>query len=239
DEVDGWWGHTIGSEWADVDNDGDFDLITCNLAHPRYIDFSNKTRLYINENGKFIDRRQEAGIVFEETHSEPCWADFNNDGFLDLYITSIYEGRRSFLYINNGDSTFEETTFLAGVRRFNGWGAACADFDNDGDVDLLVAGGNIQLFRNETNNKENWIEVRVKGKNHIDAIGTRLILSSKEISFLREIYGGKGTTNQHSLVQHFGLGNLQPPFELEVIFTDGEKKKLMINEINTILEIEE
>ena len=239
DEVDGWWGHTIGSEWADVDNDGDFDLITCNLAHPRYIDFSNKTRLYINENGKFIDRRQEAGIVFEETHSEPCWADFNNDGFLDLYITSIYEGRRSFLYINNGDSTFEETTFLAGVRRFNGWGAACADFDNDGDVDLLVAGGNIQLFRNETNNKENWIEVRVKGKNHIDAIGTRLILSSKEISFLREIYGGKGTTNQHSLVQHFGLGNLQPPFELEVIFTDGEKKRLMINEKNTILEIEE
>jgi len=35
DEVEGWWGHTIGSEWADIDNDGDFDLITCNLAHPR------------------------------------------------------------------------------------------------------------------------------------------------------------------------------------------------------------
>ena len=239
DEVEGWWGHTIGSEWADIDNDGDFDLITCNLAHPRYIDFSNKTRLYINENGKFVDRRKEAGIKFEETHSEPCWADFNNDGFVDLYITSIYEGRRSFLYMSKGDGTFKETTFLAGVRHFNGWGAACADFDNDGDMDLLVAGGKIQLFRNETSKKSNWLEVRVNGKNHVDAIGTRLVLSNDEISFMREIQGGKGTTNQHSLVQHFGLGNLQPPFKLEVIFPNGVKKLLMINEINKIMVVEE
>ena len=239
DEVDGWWGHTIGSEWADIDNDGDFDLITCNLAHPRYIDFSNKTRLYINENGKFIDRRKEAGIKFEETHSEPCWADFNNDGFLDLYITSIYEGRRSFLYMNNGDGTFSETTFLSGTRHFNGWGAACADYDNDGDVDLLVAGGKIQLFRNETNKEANWLEVKVSGKNHVDAIGARLILSNDEISLMREIQGGKGTTNQHSFVQHFGLGNMQPPFELKLFFTDGTKKKLMINEINKMVVVEE
>ncbi|MDA3813152.1 MAG: FG-GAP-like repeat-containing protein, partial [Candidatus Cloacimonetes bacterium] len=239
DEVAGWWGHTIGSEWADIDNDGDFDIITCNLAHPRYIDFSNKTRLYINENGKFIDRRKEAGIKFEETHSEPCWVDFNNDGFLDLYITSIYEGRRSFLYMSNRDGTFSETTFLAGVRHFNGWGTACADYDNDGDMDILVAGGNIQLFRNETNNQANWLEVRVIGKDHVDAIGTRLILSNDEISLMREIQGGKGTTNQHSLVQHFGLGNLQPPFDLEVIFTNGIKKKLIINEINKIVVVKE
>ncbi|MCK5050925.1 MAG: VCBS repeat-containing protein [Candidatus Cloacimonetes bacterium] len=239
DEVEGWWDHTIGSEWADIDNDGDFDLITCNLAHPRYIDFSNKTRLYINENGKFIDHREEAGIKFEETHSEPCWADFNNDGFLDLYITSIYEGRRSFLYMSNRDGTFSETTFLAGVRHFNGWGAACADFDNDGDMDLLVAGGKIQLFRNESSIKNNWLEVRVIGKDHVDAIGTRMILSNDEISLMREIQGGKGTTNQHSLIQHFGLVSLQPPFELEVIFSDGAKKLLMINEINKIIVVEE
>lgn len=237
-EVDNWWGHTIGSEWADFDNDGDFDLITCNLAHPRYIDFSNKTRLYINENGKFIDKRKEAGIKFEETHSEPSWADFNNDGFLDLYITSIYAGRRSFLYMNNQDNTFQETTYLAGVRHFNGWGAACADYDNDGDMDLLVAGGNIQLFHNELENN-NWLEVQIIGKTHTDAIGTRLVLSNDETSLMREIQGGKGTTNQHSLVQHFGLGNLQPPFELEIFFPLVEKKRLIINEINKIVIIEQ
>jgi len=239
DEVDGWWGHTIGSEWADIDNDGDFDLITCNLAHPRYIDFSNKTRLYINGDGQFKDLRKEAGVKFEETHSEPCWADFTNDGFLDLYITSIYEGRRSFLYLNNGDGTFKDLTFLSGTRHFNGWGAACADYDNDGDMDLLVAGGKIQLFRNETSNNSNWLEIKVVGKDHVDAIGTRLILSNEEISLMREIQGGKGTTNQHSLVQHFGLGNLKSPFKLKVIFPSGEKKMLMINEINKIVIIEE
>lgn len=238
DEVDRWWGHTIGSEWADYDNDGDFDLITCNLAHPRYIDFSNKTRLYENDNGKFVDVRKLAGIKFEETHSEPCWADFDNDGFLDLYITSVYEGRRSFLYMNNGDGTFSENTYLSGSRHFNGWGAASADFDNDGDMDLLVAGGNIQLLRNETK-KSNWLEVQVIGRNHADAIGTRLILSNEETLQIREIQGGKGTTNQHSFVQHFGLNDIQPPFELKVSFTDGTKKKLLINKINKIIIIKQ
>jgi len=231
DEIDGWWGHTIGSEWADFDNDGDFDLITCNLAHPRYIDFSNKTRLYRNDNGKFINVRKTAGIKYEETHSEPSWADFDNDGDLDLYITSVYAGRRSFLYMNEGIGKFKDETYLAGVRHFNGWGAACADFDNDGDVDLLVAGGKIQLFKNTTKDKK-WLEVQVQGKNHVDAIGTRLILSNNETSQMREIQGGKGTTNQHSFIQHFGLNDMQPPFNLEVFFTDGTKKKILVNEIN-------
>ena len=81
--------------------------------------------------------------------------------------------------------------------------------------------------------------MRVNGKNHVDAIGTRLILSNDEISLMREIQGGKGTTNQHSLVQHFGLGSLQPPFNLEVIFPNGTKKLLMINDINKIVVLEE
>jgi tetratricopeptide (TPR) repeat protein len=237
DEVEGWWGHTIGSEWIDVDNDGDFDLITCNLAHPRYIDFSNKTRLYINENGKFVDRRKEAGIKFEETHSEPCWADFNNDGFLDLYINCVYEGRRSFLYMNNGDNTFREVSFLAGVRHFNGWGAACADFDNDGDMDFLAAGGKIQLFRNDTPKLKKWLEVKIIGKDHSDGIGTHLTLSNENVSLIREIQGGKGTTNQHSLIQHFGLGEYELPFELKIRFPDGEERKLEIKEINNRIRI--
>ncbi|MCD4796655.1 MAG: CRTAC1 family protein, partial [Candidatus Cloacimonetes bacterium] len=240
DEVEGWWGHTIGSEWADVDNDGDLDLFCANLAHPRYIDFSNMSRLYINSGApdwKFTDIRRSAGIRFEETHSEPCWADFNNDGFLDLYINCVYEGRRSFLYMNNGDSTFREVSFLAGVRHFNGWGTACADFDNDGDMDFLAAGGDIQLFQNETNDKYNWLEVQVIGKNHSDGIGTHLTLSNDNISLTREIQGGKGTTNQHSLVQHFGFGTIEPPFELKIRFPSGEIRTIKIQEENKLIEI--
>jgi len=240
EEVESWWGHTIGSEWADVDNDGDLDMITANLAHPRYMDFSNKTMLYLNSGApdwKFTDVRKNCGIRFEETHSEPAWGDLNNDGFLDLYINCIYEGRRSFLYMNNQDRTFREVTFLAGVRHYNGWGVAFADFDNDGDLDILAAGGTIQLFRNDTSNTGNWLEVEVKSKNHSDGIGSRLTLSNDKISLIREIQGGKGTTNQHALVQHFGLGNVTAPFDLKIRFPDGEEQIIKVERNNQKIKI--
>jgi hypothetical protein len=235
DEKDNWWGHTIGSEWADFDNDGDLDLFCANLAHPRYLDISDQSMLYVNSGYpefSFLDIRAQAGLYFEETHSEPSWADFNNDGWLDLYITSVYPNRRSFLYLNNRNGSFREITFLAGVRHFNGWGNAAADFDNDGDLDLLVAGDEIQLFRNDLNDGSNWLKIHVIGKDHSDAIGSRLTLSQDEKIMIREIQGGKGTTNQHDLVQHFGLGGLKPPFSLEIRFPNGELRSIQIEEVN-------
>jgi hypothetical protein len=241
-ETDGWWGHTIGSEWCDFDNDGDFDLITANLAHPRYIDFSNMTMLYENSGApdyKFTDIRREAGIRFEETHSEPAFGDVDNDGLTDLYINCVYESRRSFLYSNTGEKKFKDNTYLSGTRHFNGWGASYADIDNDGDLDLIACGGKLQLFRNETKNKGNWLEVKINGKNRADAIGTRLKLYNGNISLIREIQGGKGTTNQHSMVQHFGLGKEKDNFTLEITFPSGEKRTETIGAVNKLIQIKE
>ncbi|MCK5759665.1 MAG: CRTAC1 family protein [Candidatus Delongbacteria bacterium] len=242
DEKDGWWGHTIGSEWADYDNDGDLDLFSANLAHPRYIDLSDMSMLYENQGApdwNFVDQRRNAGIFYEETHSEPAWGDLDNDGFLDLYINNIYEGRRSFLYMNNGDKTFRDATYFSGTRHFNGWGVAFADIDNDGDLDILSAGGKIQLFRNDTEMLGNWLEVKLITKYHSEGIGTRLKLYNEKISLIREVQGGKGTTNQHSMVQHFGLGNKSGPFTLLVIFPSGKEKEFKIGRINRLITIEE
>ncbi len=242
DEKDGWWGHTIGSEWGDIDNDGDLDLITCNLAHPRYIDFSNKTKLYINSglpDFTFQDIRAEAGIRYEETNSEPAWGDFDNDGYLDLYITDVYEGRRSFLYMNNGDRTFREVTWLSGTRHFNGWGVACCDYDKDGDLDMIVAGGNIQLFRNDTKNENNWLEIEVQPRFGCDGIGTRLTILGRDLVLTREIQGGKGSTNQHSLIQHFGLGNRKSGLTLTVEFPSGITRSTTIKDVNNRYVIKE
>lgn len=234
-EVKGYFGHSIGSVWGDYDNDGDLDLFVANLAHPRYIEFSDRSMLYENRGPKarppFIDRRTQLGIRYEETHSDPAWGDVDNDGDLDLFVTSIYEGRRSFLYLNQlvpdpqptidfGNFRFREATYLSGTRTYNGWGCAFADYDNDGDLDLVVGSSSgLHLFRNDTRNKNHWLKVKVIGTKHNAAgIGAQVAVSQGKKRHLREVEGGKGTTNQNSLIQHFGLGNSNQPVTIVVRF---------------------
>lgn len=146
--VKGCWGHTIGSAWCDFDLDGDIDLFSANLAHPRFIAFSNRSMLLRNDGGSFTDVRAEMGIKYEETHSFPAWADFDSDGMPDLYITSVYPDRRSFLYIGTG-SGFTDVTWLSGARVMDGWQVSAIDFNCDGKPDIAVnSGGFMRLYAN-------------------------------------------------------------------------------------------
>ncbi len=253
-ETDGWWGHTIGSEWGDFDNDGDLDLVCANLAHPRYIEVSDMTMLYENtwrrlrpagqpqsqtgvpgRAGPFVERRARSGIKFAETHSDPAWGDVDADGDLDLFITSIYPDCGSFLYRNDGRGKFEDITYLAGVRSFNGWGCAFADYDLDGDLDIAVGSGDgFRLFRNDglagggrrrhgDGNPNHWIAVKAVGTGtNASGIGARIAVKRGERIQIREVEGGKGTTSQHSLTAFFGLGDWGRPVDVEVRFLGGE-----------------
>ncbi len=244
DETLNYYGHTIGSEWADYDNDGDFDLLTSNLAHPRYIEFSNRTKLYENQGPPdyyFIDKRKERGIKYEETHSEPAFGDFDNDGDLDLYLTSVYENRRSFLYENDGKGNFRDITYLSGTRVFNGWGCAFADFDNDGDLDLIVGSASgLKFLQNQTKNQGNYLKVKLVGKeSNKTGIGAKITAYYANKIMTRQIEGGKGTTNQNSLICHFGFGKYKGPVFLEIRFPLGKKKILEKVRLNQLLTIEE
>lgn len=250
DEVAGWFGHTIGAAWGDYDNDGDLDLFTADLAHPRYIEFSNRSRLYDNlgpsARPRFQDRRAAAGIRYEETHSNPAWADVDNDGWLDLYVTSIYEGRRSFLYRNlgpgpDGRPSFEDLTWLSGTRAFNGWGCAFADFNNDGRLDLVVGSGSgLRLYRNDSPYDRNWLQVRVIGRAANRAgIGCRVSVEGNGRRQVREVEGGSGTTSQNSLIQHFGLDSDSGPVTVRVRFGPGRETVLRNVSVNQRLVVEE
>lgn len=206
-DVDGWWGHTIGSAWGDYDNDGDWDLFSANLAHPRYIGFSDRSMLLENNGNIFSDIRTDSGIRFDETHSNPVWGDFNNDGLLDLFITSIYPDRRSYLYLNLGEGLFQDVSWISGARVFNGWGAAAADYDLDGRLDLAVGSGEGTTLLRNTTAGGNWVLVHIDPPSGVNtsAIGCIVTVEQEGITFMRQVEGGSGTTSQNSGLLHFGL----------------------------------
>ena len=249
-ETDGWWGHTIGSEWGDYDNDGDLDLVCANLAHPRYIEISDKSMLYRNtlsDDGRFHDRRADAGVKYAETHSDPSWGDVDQDGDLDLFVTSIYPNCGTFLYLNDGLGRFEDVTWLAGVRSFNGWGTAMCDYDQDGDLDIAVASGSgFRLFRNDgmltegVGGSRHWLAVRCRGTgSNAAGIGARVRVKSGSRTQIREVQGGKGTTSQHAMTAFFGLGPRGRTVDVEVRFLGGAAVVLEdvgVDQIITVVE---
>ncbi len=147
-----------GIVFFDAENDGDPDLWISGLLGQRF---------FLNEGcGQFVDQTDIVGIAPSTWSSMPLVADYDRDGFLDVYVVRMGDHEKSApspswnarngiqdsLYRNRGDGTFEEVTEEAGVAE-RGWGLAGAwgDFDGDGDPDLYVGNefGTNALYRNE------------------------------------------------------------------------------------------
>ncbi|MCC6527102.1 MAG: CRTAC1 family protein, partial [Polyangiaceae bacterium] len=207
-----YYGHTIGTAWGDLDNDGDFDVLTANLAHPRFYGFSDKTEVLMNDGtGHFLDASGDwakpvnaTGLRYQETHSVPVLADVDLDGNLDLAITAVYDGRPTDFYWGNGDGTFRLDAYHAGLTTENGWGIAAADYDLDGDPDLFAT----KLFTNTRAQTGHFLEVKAVGNvsSNRDALGATVAVTAGGTTRLRHVEGGTGKGGQDSLYLHFGLG---------------------------------
>lgn len=245
----------MGTDMADYDNDGLLDIFVTNL------DMETNT-LYRNlGQGLFEDVTSESG------HGEPslrfvgfgtAFVDYDNDGYLDVVVANghildnatyfrdnITYAQRNLLFRNRGAGTFAEVSSRAGpgfalekVSR----GLAAADFDNDGDVDLLITnnGQTADLLRNDGGNQHNSLLVRLVGtKSNRDAVGARLTLIVGSMTQTREVKAGSSYLGQNELRAHFGLGQAARIDRLEVRWPSGTVERferLEANQIVTIVE---
>jgi FG-GAP-like repeat/ASPIC and UnbV len=141
---------TESAAWGDYDNDGRLDLFVCGeylppidsppgVADPREPDPRNRCRLYHNQgNGRFIDVASQADVLNERWAKAACWGDFDNDGWLDLFVSNMDGSPR--LYHNMRNGNFEDVARSAGiVGPPHGFTSMFWDYDNDGWLDIFVA----------------------------------------------------------------------------------------------------
>ena len=140
---------TRGASWCDFDRDGALDLY---IANGGTAPDEKADSLFRNLGDSFRDVSQEAGLSERGDSTAMVWADLNNDGFFDIYVVNS-GSNDNVLYVNNGDGTFRDETAQAGLEGPSGdRGAAVADFDNDGDLDVFVStSGRDRLYINRGN----------------------------------------------------------------------------------------
>jgi enediyne biosynthesis protein E4 len=214
-------GNSKGCCFGDYDNDGDLDLYVGN-------DGGSNSLFQNNGDGTFNNVTEKAGVAEPEGAHGVLFADFDNDGFLDIFTAGgsyipekhdycVNKDHHDKFYRNNGDGTFSDFTKQAGVN-FNKamtTGIATADFDNDGDLDVVLSNcfkkgmkfeSNVLLRNNGNNN--HWIHFKLKGrKSNYSAIGARVTVKAIDLIQIREVNGGHGAGSQNSLPVEFGLGD--------------------------------
>jgi tetratricopeptide (TPR) repeat protein len=224
-EDSGRYGNSSTAVFGDVDGDGDLDLFVANRAEPRNLLFADASMFYLNTGMpafRFQNQSRLAGVRFDPDHFQSAFADLNNDGYLDLFITSDRAGEYSRLYLGRGDGTFREVSWISGTVVENGRGCAFADVDRDGDLDLFVEGEKRpHLFINQGND-HHWFGLKLVGSGcNGTAIGARVTLDYGMRSQTREISGGRGGACQDDMVIHFGLGTHKGKVSASIQWPDG------------------
>lgn len=232
----------MGTTFGDWDNDGWLDLTVTNYE-------KQTNTLYRNDRDGYFSDVTTSSKTGPATFPMVGWAteliDHDNDGYLDLFVANghlhdnVVElgqegtyGQRNFFFVNQRDGTFSERSSELGpgmrledVSR----GAAFADYDLDGDIDILVTNSNgpARLLRNDGGNRNNWLAVKVTGsKGRGDAIGARVTARIGESLQVREVRSGSGYLSQNELKVMFGLGDRTSVDSLEIRWPSGRTQRL-------------
>ncbi len=221
-------GHSYGAALGDVDNDGDLDAFVSNLSHPRTQPWADPSQFLFSQGSPsfdFVDRREELGVIYDEGDVNAAFADWDNDGDLDLAVAALYPTHYAKLYRNDGE-TFTDITYEAGINVHLAVGLAFADVDEDGDLDLFAGEGIgpnfVHFYENRIGQALGSLTLELEGTvSNRDAIGARVKVVSGGVTRQREVAAGGGHHLQHSHRLHFGLGSATAIDGVEVRWPNG------------------
>ena len=250
----------MGISAADYDLDGNLDLVKTNFA-------GDTPSLYHNLGGaNFEDATFTAGLG---AHTQYLgWGcgffDMDNDGWADILIcnghvypeveqlkTEAGYAQRKLLYRNLHNGHFADVSLQAGAgisEPSPSRGAAFGDFDNDGDIDVVVNTVNDypQLLRCDTKLNNNWIKIRTIGtKSNRSGIGARLVCvthppgETKAHQQIDEVRSGGGYFSQNDLRVHFGLGKAEKVDVLEIRWPSGQVDTVKDVKANQVIFVKE
>ncbi len=225
-------GHSFGSDVGDIDNDGDMDLYVPNISHPRVQPGSDPSMLLVNggaPNFSFENKRRDYGLIYDEGDVESSFADFDNDGDLDLLVISTYPSHYPRLYRNDLPTGFTDVTYEAHAQLHQAQTGLWADVDEDGDLDLLLLspgpGPRMLLLRNKGTPGNHFIELDLRGTtSNRSAIGARVSVTSGGVTRMREIQSQ--SRHPGSRWVHMGLGSSMSIDKIEVRWPNGAKETI-------------
>ncbi len=239
-------GHSIGAAWGDFDSDGLMDLFAGNFAHDDSRGHQPHSFFLRNsgaEKDYAFENKGQCGVHYQESYASPTAGDYDNDGDLDLFFTTVYGtasfGRKNYpvLYRNDGSWKFTDVTANAGLGELPPtYQAAWADFDNDGDLDLATSG---KLFANR-GNSNNWLKVKLIGDGKTvnrSAIGSQVRIKLKDRIITRQVEAGTGEGNQNEITLHFGLGDHNQPVNPDIFWAGGYRQKITKIKPNRLIKV--
>ena len=252
---DGRYEAGMGIDAADVDGDGWMDIYITHL------DFELSRLYHNNHDGTFEDFTYRSGIGDKAILLSGVAAkflDYDNDGWTDILQLNgamldniqLYQSQVSYkepllMFRNKGGGEFEKVSDALGpdfLKPVAGRGLAVADYDNDGDLDIVTnnRGDYPQLLRNDGGNSNNWLEIKLVGtRSNRDGIGASLTLVSGGFRQVKQAEGGMSYMSASDPRIHFGLGSHKSIDHLTITWPSGQVDRLANVPINHIITVRE